>query len=61
MIRLDALNVAKSLESLRLPGFGLHKLHDVPARYSVRVNGPWRITFEWEKGNAFRVDLEQYH
>jgi plasmid maintenance system killer protein len=28
---------------------------------SIHVNGPWSITFEWEKGDAFRVDLEQYH
>ena len=25
------------------------------------VNGPWCITFEWEAGDAFKVDLEQYH
>jgi proteic killer suppression protein len=25
------------------------------------VNGPWCITFEFEDGDAFRVDLEQYH
>lgn len=25
------------------------------------VSGPWRITFEFESGDAYRVDLEQYH
>ncbi|MBW1834061.1 MAG: type II toxin-antitoxin system RelE/ParE family toxin [Deltaproteobacteria bacterium] len=30
-------------------------------RYSIHVNGPWCITFEWEDGEALRVDLEQYH
>jgi proteic killer suppression protein len=25
------------------------------------VNGPWCITFEFEGGDAFRVDFEQYH
>jgi plasmid maintenance system killer protein len=27
----------------------------------MAVNGPWRITFEFDSGHAFRVDLEQYH
>jgi len=27
----------------------------------MAVNGPWRITFEWEGEDALRVDLEQYH
>ena len=32
-----------------------------PTRYSLHVNGPWCITFEWNDGEAIRVDLEQYH
>jgi toxin HigB-1 len=32
-----------------------------PQRYSIHVNGPWCITFEWEGSEALRVDLEQYH
>jgi plasmid maintenance system killer protein len=32
-----------------------------PRRYSIHVNGPWCITFEWRDGRALRVDLEQYH
>jgi len=27
----------------------------------MHVNGPWCITFEWEDGEALRVDLEQEH
>jgi proteic killer suppression protein len=27
----------------------------------VHINGPWCITFEFEEGDALRVDLEQYH
>jgi toxin HigB-1 len=27
----------------------------------VHVNGPWCITFEFEDGDAIRVDFEQYH
>ena len=44
-----------------MPGWGVHRLRGKPARFAISVNGPWRITFEWEDGDAFRVDLEQYH
>ena len=59
--RLDAHFSASSLQALNLPGFDLHPLHTTPQRYSIHVNGPWCLTFEWEEGNARRVDLEQYH
>ena len=59
--RLDALDAAAKLSELNLPGFGFHTLKGKPKRYSLWVNGPWRITFEWTEGDAFRVDLEQYH
>jgi toxin HigB-1 len=45
---------------MHLPGFNFHALRGKPKRYSVHVNGPC-ITFEFEKGDAWRVDLEQYH
>jgi proteic killer suppression protein len=32
-----------------------------PVRYTVHVNGPWCITFEFADGHAYEVDLEQYH
>jgi proteic killer suppression protein len=59
--RLEALDQAESLTELNIPGFNFHGLQGVPKRYSIHVNGPWCITFEWEEGNALRVDLEQYH
>lgn len=59
--RLDALDQAESLPELNLPGFDFHALHGKPKRYSLHVNGPWCITFEWIEGQALRVDLEQYH
>ena len=59
--RLDALDQAESLAELNVPGFNFHGLHGKPKRYSIHVNGPWCITFEWIDGNACRVDLEQYH
>jgi proteic killer suppression protein len=59
--RLDALHEAKDLQELNVPGFDFHPLRGVPQRYSLHVNGPWCITFEWEEGDALRVDLVQYH
>ena len=59
--RLDALDQAESLKELNVPGFNFHGLQGMPRRFSIHVNGPWCITFEWEDGDALKVDLEQYH
>lgn len=60
--RLDALDQAKAVTDMNLPGFDFHPLQGfTPTRYSVHVNGPWCITFEFEEENAYRVDFEQYH
>jgi toxin HigB-1 len=58
---LDALEAAVSLQDLNLPGFNFHPLRGKPVRYSIHVNGPWTITFEWDAPRASRIDLEQYH
>jgi proteic killer suppression protein len=60
--RLDALEQAAAPEDMNLPGFNFHQLQGFePVRYSVHVNGPWCVTFEFEDGDALRVDFEQYH
>ena len=60
--RLEDLEQAEQPEDLKLPGFDFHALRGhQPTRYTVHVNGPWRITFEFDRGDAWRVDLEQYH
>jgi proteic killer suppression protein len=60
--RLDALNAAARPEDMNLPGFDFHALRGfTPTRYTVHVNGPWCITFEFEGGDAVAVDFEQYH
>jgi hypothetical protein len=43
---------------MNIPGFGFHPLRGKPQRYSVHVNGPWCITFEFDQGDAYRVDFE---
>lgn len=58
---LDAMEAALNQQDLNLPGFNFHPLKGKPVRYSIHVNGPWSITFEWNAPNASRVDLEQYH
>jgi proteic killer suppression protein len=60
--RLDRLDVAVRPEEMSVPGFDFHSLHGFdPKGYSVHINGPWCITFEFEDGEACRVDFEQYH
>ena len=58
--RLDVLDEAEELQELNIPGFNFHPLRGKPQRYSVHVNGPWCITFEWDQG-PIQVDLVQYH
>ena len=59
--RLDALDRAVRADDMNVQGFDFHALRGKPPRYTVHVNGPWCITFEFDDGDAFRVDLEQYH
>jgi toxin HigB-1 len=62
MVRLEALDDASTAADMNVPGFDFHALKGhKPTRYTVHVNGPWCITFEFLDGDAFRVDLEQYH
>lgn len=45
-----------------ISGFRLHPLKGImKKRRSITVNGNWRITFEFEDGNAFVLDYEDYH
>jgi proteic killer suppression protein len=61
-VRLDRLNVVDKAEDLNHPGYDFHALKGFkPTRYTIHVNGPWCITFEFEGGDAFNVDFEQYH
>jgi toxin HigB-1 len=62
LLRLDRLDVAGSPQDMNLPGFDFHALNGFdPTRYSVHVNGPWCITFEFDGNDVVRVDFEQYH
>jgi len=59
---LDRLDAATVPQEMSIAGFKFHALRGFkPTRYSVHVNGPWCITFEFEEGHAYQVDFEQYH
>ena len=61
--KLELLNVAKVLNDLRIPpGNRLEKLvGDRDGQYSIRVNQRWRICFIWGKGDAYNVEIVDYH
>ena len=59
---LNVIHRANNVQALNLPGYNLHQLKQYnPIRFSIWISGQWRITFEFEKGDAYRVDFEQYH
>jgi proteic killer suppression protein len=60
---LLALNGAKSLQDLSpLKSVGLHKLKgDRKNQWAMTVNDRWRICFEFRKGDAFEVEIVDYH
>lgn len=60
---LLALNVSKSLSDLSpLRGVGLHKLKgNRKGQWAMTVNERWRICFAFRKGDAFAVEIVDYH
>lgn len=59
---LAALDSAQSIGDMNVPGFRLHSLKGKRrGRWSVWVNGNWRLTFEFHDGNAHGVHYEDYH
>jgi len=61
--KLVALDAAETLDDLRVPpGNRLEKLTgDRTGQYSIRVNGQWRVCFRWHDGDAYDVELVDYH
>lgn len=60
---LLALNVAKRLQDLSpLKSVHLHKLKGARRnQWAMTVNGRWRIVFEFRDGDAFEVEIADYH
>jgi len=61
-MQLAALDSAHFIEDIDVPGFRLHKLKGKDkGRWSIWVNGNWRVTFEYDDGNVYIVNYEDYH
>jgi proteic killer suppression protein len=59
---LSSLEAATSPVEMALPMFRFHRLTgDRRGTYSVTVNANWRITFRFQDGAAYDVNLEDYH
>jgi toxin HigB-1 len=58
-----ALNAAKALNDLSpLKSIGLHKLKgERKGQWAMTVNQRWRICFEFRKGDAYEVEITDYH
>lgn len=61
--KLGFLEDAIDLKDLRIPpGNRLELLKGNRAgEYSIRINNQWRVCFRWENGNAFDVEITDYH
>ena len=61
--KLLLLDAAESLDDLRAaPGNRLEKLRGRrKGQYSIRINDQWRICFRWEAGDAYDVEIADYH
>jgi proteic killer suppression protein len=57
------LNAAANLGDLASPpGNRLERLKgDRKGQHSIRINDQYRICFEWRKGNAYAVEITDYH
>ena len=63
MKKLWMIDAAPDINSLRVPPSNHLELlkGDREGQYSIRINKQWRICFLWESGNAFEVEIVDYH
>jgi len=62
-MRLNQLDAATTLDDLRMPPSNhLESLRgDRTGRCSIRINDQWRLCFRFENGNAYAVEIIDYH
>ena len=60
---LAILDAAESIKDLSpLKSVGLHKLSgNIAGQWAMTVNGPWRICFRFKDGDAYEVEITNYH
>ena len=61
--KLRMLDAADVLDDLRVPpGNRLERLAgDRAGTYSIRINDQWRVCFHWRAGDAYDVEIVDYH
>lgn len=61
--KLRMIAAATTLETLKLPPNNrLESLKgDRKEQWSIRINEQWRICFKWKDGNAYEVEITDYH
>ena len=60
--KLRILDAARSLFDLKGPGHGLEALrHDRAGQHAIRINDRYRVCFVWRDGDAYDVEIVNYH
>jgi proteic killer suppression protein len=61
--KLEYINLATTLDDLKVPpGNKLHKLtDDREGQHAIAINDQWRICFRFDDGDAFDVQVCDYH
>ena len=62
-MKLRIINNSISLNDLRIPPSNKLELlkGNRKGQHSIRINDQWRICFEWKEGNAYYVEIVDYH
>ena len=63
ILRMTQLDAATRVDDLRVPPLNRLELlsGDRAGRWSIRINEQWRICFQFESGDAFDVEVVDYH
>ena len=63
MARLQLLDAVQSMREIpSLASIGLHKLKGARrSQWAMTINGPWRLVFEFRDGDAYNVEIVDYH
>ncbi len=61
--KLDQLNQADVLQDLRVPPKNQLEAHKRgrKGQHSIRINDQWRVCFRWDRGDAYDVEITDYH
>jgi len=63
MARLQLLDAVQTMEEIPpLASIGLHKLKGARKdQWAMTINGPWRLVFDLRNGDAYEVEIVDYH